>query len=74
MLIYCDTDSGTFGVAEDNLIVLDLTEAEVEFLSELADDERSLIFRLVKSNYDQPEYDVYSAHAAMLAEREDRNS
>lgn len=39
MLIYIDTDSGTWGVGEDNLVIIDATEAECDSLMEMADSE-----------------------------------
>jgi hypothetical protein len=39
MLVYIDTDSGNWGVAESNLRVLDLTMAEVDSLFEMSEDQ-----------------------------------
>ena len=40
MLIYIDTDSGTWGVAESNLVIFDANGEELDFLSgDLSDSE-----------------------------------
>jgi hypothetical protein len=40
MLIYIDTDSGTWGVGESNLVIFDANGEELDFLSDdLSDSE-----------------------------------
>jgi hypothetical protein len=40
MLIYIDTDSGSWGVAESNLVIFDASGDELEFLNgDLSDSE-----------------------------------
>lgn len=70
--LYFDTETGTFGAAEGNLVILDVTEDEVEFLDQVGDSIRNEIVKLMDSNRDQSEYDVYSAHAALVSTRSDK--
>jgi hypothetical protein len=39
MLIYIDTDSGTWGVGESNLVIFDATEADLWHLERYSDDQ-----------------------------------
>ena len=39
MLIYIDTDTGTWGVGENNLVVFDATEADLWHLERYGDSE-----------------------------------
>jgi hypothetical protein len=39
MLIYIDTDSGTWGVGEDNLVIIEMTPEEGERFYEWSDSE-----------------------------------
>ena len=39
MLIYIDTETGTWGIGEDNLLIFDATPDEGEMLLEMSDSE-----------------------------------
>lgn len=71
MELYVDKDSGTYGAGE-SIIFVNVPEGdELEFFEELADDDRIAVAKRLASNTDQPEYDVYSAHAAVVSLREE---
>lgn len=66
-LVYVDTDSGTWGSAE-SIVEIDLSSEEQDFFDRLSDSERCAVAKIMASNIDQTDFDVYSAHAAYLSE------
>lgn len=66
--VYVDTDSGTFGLVEGNLVVIELESDEIEFFGELSDSDRSAVAKMLGADRDA-DFDVWSAHAAVEAQR-----
>lgn len=48
MLIYIDTDSGTWGVAESNLVIFDADEIDLAFLENAASDSEIIALGNIK--------------------------
>jgi len=73
MQVYVARD-GNWGTADDgDVVFVDLGTDEGDFLNDLTDDERWQVANLMITNRDQPGYDVWSAHAALMSEQEDLN-
>jgi hypothetical protein len=48
MLIYVDTNSGTYGAAENNLVIFDATEGDLEWLMEGHSDSEIVAYALAR--------------------------